>query len=117
MIKRIYYGWWIVAAVFLISAYDSGVIAFGFTALFKPIVDEFGWSYAQVSIAASIRGLEIGLLAPIVGLLFDYVGPRKLILFGTFITGLGLLFLSSVDNLLAFYGAFMLIAAGSSTYS
>jgi hypothetical protein len=66
-----FYGWWVVSACFLISLYVGGVIVFGFTALFQPIVEEFGWSYAQVSLAASLIGLETGLLAPLLGFLVD----------------------------------------------
>ena len=79
---KIFYGYWIVAAVFIISAYVTGVIASGFTVIFEPIADDLGWSYASVSIAASIRGLEVGLLAPIVGMFFDRLGPRRLIFSG-----------------------------------
>lgn len=116
MSKRIYYGWWIVAIVFMISAYGSGVISFSFTAFFEPIINEFGWSYARVSIAASIRGMEFALLAPLVGIIFDLLGPRKLIFTGTMITGLGLFILSRINSLAAFYGAFIVIASGSSTF-
>ncbi|MBN1848696.1 MAG: MFS transporter [Deltaproteobacteria bacterium] len=114
-VNNIFYGWWIVGAIFIISAYISGVIAFGFTSVFEPIAKEFGWSYVQVSIAASIRGLEIGLLAPVVGLLLDRLGPRKLIFAGALITGLGLILLSRISSLSGFYGAFILIATGNST--
>ncbi|MFC1823654.1 MFS transporter [Thermodesulfobacteriota bacterium] len=113
---RVFYGWWIVAAVFLISAYVSGIITFGFTAVFEPIVSEFGWSYTQVALAMSIRGLEVGLLAPLVGLLFDRWGPRKLIFWGAAVTGLGLLLFSRIHTLVAFYLAFFLIAAGNSCH-
>ena len=67
--SSVFYGWWIVGACFLISLYVGGVIFFGFTAFFEPIANEFGWSYTQISLAASLRGLEIGLLAPIFGVL------------------------------------------------
>jgi MFS family permease len=111
---KVYYGWLIVGACFLTSVYRAGVIFFGFTAIFEPIANEFNWSYAQVSFAASIRGLETGLLAPLVGLLVDRVGPRKLLFAGAAITGLGLLFLSRINSLATFYGAFILIAIGIS---
>ena len=68
---EVFYGWWIVFACFIIALYMSGVVFYGFTAIFEPIADEFGWSYTEISIAASIRGLEAGLLAPFVGLLVD----------------------------------------------
>ncbi|UCG08257.1 MAG: MFS transporter [Desulfobacterales bacterium] len=113
--KKLFYGWWVLGALFLITGYISGVVSFGFTSVFKPIADEFGWSYARVSIAASIRGLEIALLAPIVGLLLDRIGPRKLIFTGALLTGFGLTFLSRIHSLWTFYGAFALIAVGTST--
>ena len=112
---KVFYGWWIVGAGFFIAMYIGGFIHFGFTAVFEPIASDFGWSYAQVSFAASLRGLEMGLLAPIVGLLMDRWGPRRLVFAGAVIIGLGLLLLSRINSLATFYGAFILIAMGIST--
>jgi MFS family permease len=112
---KVFYGWWIVGAVFLISGYVAGIAVFGFTAIFEPIAREFAWSYAQVSVAASIRGMEASLLAPVVGLIFDRFGPRRLIFTGAAIIGLGLLLLSRINSLWTFYGVFVLIAVGIST--
>lgn len=114
---KVFYGWWIVGAVFLISAYASGVISYGFTAIFEPIADEFSWSYAQVSFAASIRGLENGLLAPLVGFLIDRYGPRKPVFAGITLIGLGLFLLSRVTSLAMFYGVFILLSIGISACS
>jgi MFS family permease len=110
----LFYGWYIVGACFLISVYCSGVVNLSFTALMEPIVDEFHWGYALVSFAASIRGLEAGLLAPVVGFLFDRWGPRKLIFSGITIMGLGLLLLSRTSSLVMFYGSFVLISTAVS---
>jgi len=67
MRPKIFYGWWIVGACFFIAFYVSSVIFFGFTVFFEPLVQEFGWSYTQVSFASSLRGLEMGILSPVVG--------------------------------------------------
>ena len=45
----IFYGWWIVAASFMLTLYTSGIVTYGFTAIFEPVYNEFGWSYAQIS--------------------------------------------------------------------
>ncbi|MFH1031849.1 MAG: MFS transporter [Chloroflexota bacterium] len=111
---KIFYGWWVVSAVFIISAYTSGIVVYGLTALFEPISKQFGWSYTQISLAASIRGLETSLLAPLVGVLIDRWGARKLVFVGAAITGIGLLFLSRTNSLLTLYGAFVLISVGIS---
>ncbi len=115
--RRIFYGWWVVGACFLIALYGGGVVFYGFTAIFEPLADEFGWSYAQISFAASLRGLEAGLLAPLVGLLVDRWGPRKLLLIGSIITSLGLMLFSRTSSLGTFYGAFVVVAIGMSTCS
>ena len=80
---KVFYGWWIVSACFVISVLVSGIVNLGFTAIFEPLVKEFGWSYAQISLAASLRGLEGGILAPLVGFLADRWGPRRLVFGGS----------------------------------
>ncbi|MFC1901472.1 MFS transporter [Chloroflexota bacterium] len=112
---RVFYGWWIVGALFIISLYSYGTISYGFTAIFLPIADEFGWSYTQISIAASLRGVEAGLLAPVIGILVDRWGPRRMLFMGAIINGLGLMLLSRITSLGMFYTAFFLISLGMST--
>jgi OFA family oxalate/formate antiporter-like MFS transporter len=110
---KIFYGWWIVLACFLVAFYIGGVVFYSFTAFFEPIVKEFGWSYTQVSLALSLRGLEMGILAPIVGFLVDHFGSRKLSFFGVLITGFGLILLSLTNSLVMFYIALLLLALGA----
>ncbi|NIS61639.1 MAG: MFS transporter [Proteobacteria bacterium] len=111
---KIFYGWWVVLACFLITLYRSGALEYGFTAFFEPIVEEFGWSYTQVSIAFSFRGLEMGILAPIMGFLVDRFGPSKLAFSGVLIIGFGLILLGLTNSLALFYSAFVLLALGTS---
>jgi MFS family permease len=111
---RLFYGWYIVAASLVNLLYTGGVAHFGFTAVFEPIQNEFKWSYAQISLASSLRGLEMGLLAPVVGFLVDKWGPKKMIFGGSVFLCLGFLLLSKVESLLVFYLAFVLIAFGMS---
>jgi len=111
---KVFYGWWVVGACFVVALYMGGVIFYGFTAVFEPIAAEFGWSYAQISLAASLRGLEVGLLTPVVGILVDRWGPRRLIFSGVVIGFLGLMLLSQTSSLGVFYAAFILMAIGMS---
>jgi MFS family permease len=109
----IYYGWWIVLASFITAFYVAGTIFYGFTAFIEPLANEFGWSYTQISLAASLRGLEMGLLAPFVGILVDRFGSRKLLLSGSLVLGFGIILLGFTQSLAMFYGAFILIAFGA----
>ncbi|MFC2047838.1 MFS transporter [Chloroflexota bacterium] len=109
---KVFYGWWIVSAGLLIRLYVSGVVRLGFTAVFEPLVKEFGWSYAQISLAASLRGLQAGILAPLAGFLADRWGPRRLVSGGGILIALGFLLFSRVSSLGMFYVVFALIAVG-----
>jgi MFS family permease len=112
-IKPIYYGWWIVLVSFITAFYVAGTIFYGFTAFIEPLTNEFGWSYTQISLAASLRGLEMGLLAPFVGILVDRFGSRKLMLSGSLVLGFGIILLGFTQSLAMFYVAFILIAFGA----
>ncbi|MFC1933691.1 MFS transporter [Chloroflexota bacterium] len=112
---KVFYGWYIVGACLLIGLYVSGVTHLGFTAVFEPIADEFGWSYAQISLAASLQCFELGLISPIIGLIVDRWGPRRLIFGGSILICMGFLMLSHVSSLAMFYGAIVLISIGVST--
>lgn len=111
--KGICHGWWIVLASFLLGFYVSGTVYFGFTAFFEPLVKEFGWSYTQISLAKSLRGIEMSVFGPMIGFLVDRVGSRKMVLYGVVTTGLGLLLLSFTQSLVMFYASFLLLSFGA----
>ena len=79
----------------------------------EPLVAEFGWSYTQISIAASLRGLEMGIFAPIVGIFVDRFGPKIAIFIGVIVVGFGLILLSMTNSLFMFYGASLLLGLGA----
>ena len=111
--KQIYYGWWIVLASFVVAFYVAGTIFYGFTAFIEPLAIEFGWSYTQISLAASLRGLEMGLFAPFVGILVDRFGSRNLLFSGVLVLGFAIILLGFTQSLAMFYGALILIAFGA----
>jgi len=113
MIKKVFYGWWIVLSSFILGLYVSGIVHFGFTAFFEPLIKEFGWSYTQISFAKSLRGLEMSVFAPLLGFLADRYGSRKLTLCGTITVGLGLILLSMTQSLAMFYASFLLLSFGA----
>lgn len=108
-----FYGWYIVAAAILLSTYSGGVIGYGFTAFMAPIAATFGWSHAQISLATSVRAMEMGALDPLAGMAADRWSARKLVLIGVTIYGLGILCISQANNLVLFYAGFLIIGLGS----
>jgi len=112
--KRIFFGWWIVLASTLLNFLNGGIFFYGFTVFFNPIRNTFGWTAALTSLAFTLQRLESGIIGPLIGLLVDRVGPRKLMLAGWFVAALGFLWLSQINSLWAFYGAFLVLATGFS---
>ena len=111
--KRIYHGWWIVLAAFILAAFVGGAIFTSITAFVEPLVREFGWSYTQISFVLTIRGLEVGLFSIIIGFMVDRFGARFLILFGTATISLGLFSFSRTNSLLWFVASFILLSFGA----
>ena len=112
--RKVFYGWYIVAASVALNFYLSIVFFQGFQVFFLPILNEFGWSRALTSGAFSLRQLESGLLAPGIGFLVDRWGPRAVILAGVVIGGLGMIMMGFINSLWTFYAAFLLASLGTS---
>jgi sugar phosphate permease len=106
----VYYGWWIVLATSFIHFWGAGTFFYSFTAFFNPLIDEFGWSYAAISLAASIRAVEGGIASPLVGFATDRFGARRLLVLGSLLSGLGFFFLSRIESLSSFYIWFIFLS-------
>ncbi len=112
--RRIFYGWWIVGAATILNIFAGGIFIYGFTVFFNPIRNTFGWSAAVTSVAFTLQRFEAGVLEALAGFLVDKVGPRKLMLGGWSVVGLGFLLMSRINSLWEFYGSFLVIATGMS---
>src|SRR5207302_3401032 len=64
--------------------------------------------------AAALQQMETAILGPVLGWFIDRFGPQGMIRVGICVFGLGLMLLSQTDTLPAFYGAFLVVALGSS---
>ena len=58
--RKMFYGWWIVAANAVITFWVAGTFFYSFGAFINPLKNAFGWSTAQISLAFSIRSAEAG---------------------------------------------------------
>jgi sugar phosphate permease len=83
---RLYYGWVVVAVVFLALLVSAGVRAAP-AVLINPLETELGWSRAAISFAVSVGLLLYGLSGPVAGWLMDRFGPTRLTLVGLAVIG------------------------------
>src|SRR5678816_1245993 len=93
---------------------QAGLMTQAFGAYVAVLQEERGWSKTALSGAAALQQMEVAILGPILGWLIDRFGPQIWIRIGVVVFGVGLMLLSFTDTLLAFYGAFVVIALGSS---
>src|SRR3954471_17419035 len=93
---------------------QAGLMTQAFGAYVAVLQDEQGWSKTALSGAAALQQMEVAILGPVLGWLLDRFGPKLFVRAGVFVFGAGLCLLSQVQTLPAFYGAFIVIALGSS---
>jgi len=93
---------------------QAGLVSQAFGAYLAVLSDEQGWSKTALSGAAALQQMEVALLGPVLGWLIDRFGPKVFVRAGVVVFGTGLCLLSQVQSLPAFYGAFIVIALGSS---
>ena len=84
--NRLYYGWVVVAVVFLALLVSAGVRAAP-AVLINPLETEFGWGRGAISFAASVGLLLYGLSGPVAGWLMDRFGPKRITLVGIALIG------------------------------
>lgn len=117
---RIFYGWWIVGGGSLVMALGAGLNFYGFSAFFIPLSDEFGWSRGALAGVFALSRLEGGFLGPIEGWMVDRFGPRKMMLLGIPLMGLGFILLSQVQSLFELYLVYIFtitLGGGLGTFS
>src|SRR5437667_2202735 len=90
--------WMVVGAVWVTLAIASGLY-FSFPVFFVALLEEFGWSRGATAAAFSISSIAQGLLSPVVGMLVDRLGPRRVMLGGTFVLGGACLLSSRIGSL------------------
>lgn len=112
--KALYLGWWVLAASVGLQILTASFTLQSFGAYIAVIQKDFGWSITSLSAAFAIQQALGGFLGPVLGWVLQRTGPKRMIRFGLAVFCLGLILLSLVQSLLAFYAAVVVIALGAS---
>lgn len=114
--RRVFFGWWIVAATFLLGSVGGAVFFLGFSAFFLPLEREFQVPRATLSLVVGLASLEGAILGPFQGMLIDRFGPRRIMLAGITLVALGYVLISTTHSIVLFFLYYIpFIAVGMST--
>lgn len=115
--SRIFYGWYVLAAGFLLLFFQSGA-RFSFGIMFKPMIAELGWNRTSISLAFFLHMVFFALTLSLAGKLYDRYGPRWIILVSTVLITAGYTSTSRITALWQFhifYGVVTAVGVGGAS--
>jgi MFS transporter, OFA family, oxalate/formate antiporter len=107
---RIFYGWYVVAASFTILFFSTGA-RYAFGVMFKPIIQEFGWSRGAISLVFFVNMVVFALGLMVVGKLYDRYGPKWVIVVSTLLISAGFALTSFIHSIGEFFFSYGILAA------
>jgi MFS family permease len=100
----------VVFSIWLTLAIASGLY-FSFPVFFVALVEDFGWTRGATAAAFSISSVVQGVFSPVVGMLVDRLGPKRVMLGGALVLGVACMLSSRVNSLWALYLTVGVLAA------
>jgi len=107
---RIHYGWYIVAASFMILFFNAGA-RYAFGVMFKPIIKEFGWGRGEVSLVFFVNMVVFAISLLVVGKLYDRYGPKWVVIISTIFISTGFMLTSFIHSIGQFFFSYGILAA------
>lgn len=113
--RRVFYGWWIVAGTAVLGTLSGGAYIHGFTAFVLPLTEEFDVGRGTISLVFSLASIGEAIWGPILGMLIDRHGARRLMVVGITLMGLAFVLGSMAQSMLVFFLIFVpLVSIGMS---
>lgn len=97
--KRVFYGWWVLAALFATYAVSNGISNFTLPLLYPSLVAEFGWDEAEVTRPAALMFFATAFYSIAVGFLIDRFSAKRLMIIGAVIVIANLIVYTFISEL------------------
>ncbi len=112
-----YFGWRVVAALFLVAVVAWGFGFYGQGVYLAEFSRRFGWPVAAIAGASTVFYLVSAFLTVFIGDALARFGPRLCVLFGVVCYAVSIASLAFVDTLWQLYAAYLVMALGWTTMS
>ena len=113
--SKLFYGWWLIAAVFVGEMFAIGSTTYAFGLFVKPLELEFGISRGDANKGLALFIIGMGLSAPLIGRLIDRRSARRVMLFGAAWMALGFVAVALAPSLQWMALAVLLMVAVGAT--
>jgi MFS family permease len=113
-VEAIFYGWKIVAALFVILAFTSGLGFYNHSVLLTALAGEEGFPLAVVSSAVSVFFLVSGFSGLVIGSLLERYDVRFIIAFGALLASVSLACIGYVSDIWQLYLLYVIFGIGFS---
>jgi len=111
--RQVYFGWWSVLFIGIVSGLGHGFNTYGISVFFKDIAAELELNRAFTALASGIGRLEGGVTAPLTGWLADKFGSRWIVVIGIAIAASGMVMMNFITQVWQYYVAWgVLIGLG-----
>lgn len=108
--NKIFYGWWIVAACFVLLFCFGGAGFYSFSIFIKPFEEYFGWVRSEIALAGAIFLLMNGAAQPLFGRLCQKIGPKKVLIMGCLSGGVSFFLVTLTKSLWHLYLAYAVLS-------
>jgi sugar phosphate permease len=108
--SKLFYGWRIVAAGFVLLFLFAGAGFYSFSIFIKPLEDEFGWPRASIALTMSIYFIIGGCAGPLVGKLIQAYQEKRIMLISAVGAGACYILVSLTRSLGYFYAVYAFLA-------
>ena len=109
---RIYYGWIVLAGLFLIYMASNGIVLNAIPTFYPSMIQEFGWSESEVTQPAGLFFLGSALASLVGGALVDKYPVKRLMIAGLIMVTVALGSVGLVSNLTQFILIYLVFAIG-----
>ncbi len=99
----VFYGWWIVAGALIAQMVAVSIMSSSSGIFLPSMTEELGWTQTEFTLGVTIGSVSTALAGGIIGFLLDRWGPRGLMILGTTIVGISLMYVSRIETLFEWF--------------